>query len=57
MRMLAILPMQANQRSAFAEIWIPWLRDTMKRTPETEDLAIMADPAFILHGVRARNGK
>jgi putative acetyltransferase len=43
--MLAILPMQANQRSAFAEIWIPWLRDTMKRAPETEDLAIMADPA------------
>jgi hypothetical protein len=45
MRMLAILPMQANKRSAFAEIWIPWLRDPMKRTPETEDFAIMADPA------------
>ena len=29
---LNILPMQTNQRTAFAEIWIPWLRDTMKRT-------------------------
>jgi putative acetyltransferase len=45
MNTLDILPMQANQRTAFAEIWIPWLRDTMKRTPEPEDLAIMADPA------------
>src|SRR5258706_546275 len=34
-----------DRRTAFAEIWIPWLRDTMKRTPEPEDLAIMADPA------------
>jgi hypothetical protein len=23
--------MQANQGNAFAEIWIPWLRDMMKR--------------------------
>jgi len=45
MNTLDILPMQANRRTAFAEIWIPWLRDTMKRTPEPEDLAIMADPA------------
>jgi GNAT superfamily N-acetyltransferase len=45
MNRLEILPMRANQQTAFAEIWIPWLRDTMKRTPEPEDLAIMADPA------------
>lgn len=45
MNALDILPIQANQRTAFAEIWIPWLRDTMKRTPEAEDLAIMEDPA------------
>lgn len=42
--MLAISPMQAGQRNAFAEIWIPWLQEKMKRTPEAEDLAIMADP-------------
>jgi putative acetyltransferase len=42
---LDILPTPDNQRTAFAEIWIPWLRDTMKRPPEPEDLAIMADPA------------
>jgi hypothetical protein len=30
MTVLTILPMQANQVNAFAEIWIPWLRDTMK---------------------------
>ena len=30
---------------AFAGIWIPWLRDTMGRTPEAEDLEVMADPA------------
>jgi hypothetical protein len=29
--MLAILPVQANQGNTFAEIWIPWLRGTMKR--------------------------
>jgi hypothetical protein len=39
MTVLTILPLQANQVNAFAEIWIPWLRDTMKRTPEAEDLA------------------
>jgi putative acetyltransferase len=47
--------MQANQRRAFAEIWIPWLRDAMKRTPEPEDLAIMEDPAtyYRQHGGEA----
>jgi len=45
MSTLLISPMLPNQRTAFAEIWIPWLRDIMKRTPEPEDLAIMADPA------------
>ena len=30
MTVLTVLPMQANQVNAFAEIWIPWLRDTMK---------------------------
>jgi len=45
MNTLDILPMQADRRTAFAEIWIPWLRDAMKRTPEPEDLAIMEDPA------------
>jgi putative acetyltransferase len=33
------------QRALFGEIWMPWLRDTMGRTPEPEDLAGMDDPA------------
>jgi hypothetical protein len=31
MNAVTILPMQANQGNTFAVIWIPWLRDTMKR--------------------------
>lgn len=46
----AIAPMRPDQRDAFAAIWIPWLRDTMGRTPEAEDLAIMADPAAYYRG-------
>ena len=42
---LVIAPMSPAQQSDFASIWIPWLRDTMGRTPEAEDLAVMADPA------------
>jgi putative acetyltransferase len=55
MSTLLISPMQASQRTAFAEIWIPWLRDTMKRTPEPGDLAIMADPGgyYRAHGGEA----
>ena len=45
MSMLRISPMSDQQRHSFAQIWVPWLRDTMGRTPEREDLAIMADPA------------
>jgi len=37
--------MQPDQRDAYSGIWVPWLRDTMKKTPEAEDLRIMADPA------------
>ncbi len=32
------------QTGAFAAIWIPWLRDTIGRAPEPEDLVVMADP-------------
>jgi putative acetyltransferase len=42
---VSIEPICDDQRDAFAAIWIPWLRDTMKRSPESEDLAIMANPA------------
>ena len=48
--MLTIEPMRDEQRGAFAAIWIPWLQDSMKRTPEPEDLAIMADPAAYYRG-------
>jgi GNAT superfamily N-acetyltransferase len=34
-----------DETGAFADIWIPWLRDTMGRQPEPEDLDVMADPA------------
>lgn len=43
--MLTIESMRDEQRGAFAAIWIPWLQDSMKRTAEPEDLAVMADPA------------
>ena len=42
---LQITPIAADRKDAFAAIWIPWLRDTMGRTPEADDLAVMADPA------------
>jgi GNAT superfamily N-acetyltransferase len=45
MSTLTITRMRHEQRDEFAAIWIPWLRDTMGRTPEPEDLTIMADPA------------
>lgn len=44
MTSLLISPMQHAQRNRFAAIWIPWLRDTMGRAPEAEDLQIMAAP-------------
>jgi hypothetical protein len=34
-----------QKSNTFAEIWVPWLRVTMGRTPEPEDIAIMAEPA------------
>jgi putative acetyltransferase len=42
---LQITTINADQTNLFADIWIPWLRDTMGRTPEPEDLEVMADPA------------
>ncbi len=42
---LKITTVGALRIDAFAGIWIPWLRDTMGRTPEPEDLEVMADPA------------
>ena len=41
---LQINTIDNDQKDAFAGIWIPWLRDTMGRTPEAEDLEVMADP-------------
>ena len=42
---LLIRAMQPQDTGAFAAIWLPWLCDTMGRTPEPEDLEVMADPA------------
>lgn len=42
---LTIDIIRPEQADAFAEIWIPWLRDMLGRPPEPEDLAVMADPA------------
>jgi putative acetyltransferase len=42
---MQITTIDAGRIDAFAGIWIPWLRDTMGRTPEAEDLEVMADPA------------
>lgn len=42
--MLDIHAMTPAETGDFAAIWIPWLK-SMGRTPEAEDLAIMADPA------------
>lgn len=42
---LQITPVNAGRIGAFAAIWIPWLRDTIGRTPEAEDMEVMADPA------------
>jgi hypothetical protein len=42
--MLTIAPMTPGQTAEYAAIWVPWLQ-SMDRTPEPEDLAIMADPA------------
>ncbi|WP_159982407.1 MULTISPECIES: GNAT family N-acetyltransferase [unclassified Novosphingobium] len=41
---LEITPIDAARTDAFGAVWIPWLRDTMGRTPEPEDLEVMADP-------------
>jgi putative acetyltransferase len=41
---LTIARMADDQVGDFAAIWIPWL-ESMGRTPEPEDLAIMSDPA------------
>ncbi len=45
MMVLAINTIKPTEKAAFAAIWIPWLRDTMGRKPEPEDLEVMADPA------------
>ena len=42
---IQITTIDADRIDAFACIWIPWLRDTMGRTPEAEDLEVMADPS------------
>jgi len=42
--MLHVAPMTDEQTSDFAAIWLPWL-ESMGRTAEPEDLAIMGDPA------------
>lgn len=42
---LSVSRMRPDQHESFAAIWIPWLRDFMGRTPEPEDLKIMASPA------------
>jgi len=42
---LTIDTIRPDQTGAFAEIRIPWLRDTIGREPEAEDLQVMADPA------------
>lgn len=50
MTMLTISAMRDDQRDVFAAIWVPWLRDTMGRTPEAEDLTIMDDPRAYYRG-------
>ena len=47
---ITIESMRLDQRDAYAGIWVPWLRDTMKKSPEAEDLMIMADPAAYYRG-------
>ncbi|MEG3147408.1 GNAT family N-acetyltransferase [Sphingomonas sp. RT2P30] len=42
--MLDIHRMSPGEVDAFASIWVPWL-ESMGRTPEAEDFAIMRDPA------------
>ena len=42
---IQITTIDPDRIDAFASIWIPWLHDTMGRTPEAEDLEVMADPA------------
>lgn len=41
---LQVNPMRVDQKSAFGEIWIPWLKATMGLSPEPEDVRAMADP-------------
>jgi GNAT superfamily N-acetyltransferase len=48
---LTIDPMTSAQIGDFAAIWIPWLA-SMGRSPEAEDLAIMADPAAYYRATR-----
>ena len=42
---LSVTTIAPDQIGAFAAIWIPWLRLTVGRTPEAEDLEVMADPS------------
>jgi GNAT superfamily N-acetyltransferase len=42
---MQIAIMDANRIDAFGAIWVPWLRETVGRNPEAEDLEVMADPA------------
>lgn len=42
---LQIIPVDTDRVDAFAAIWVPWLRDTMGRIPEADDMEVMADPA------------
>lgn len=51
---VAIEAMRPHEAARFSEIWIPWLRDATGRSPEPEDLRIMASP---LTHYRARDGE
>lgn len=42
---LQISPIDDDRIDAFANIWVPWLRDTMGFMPQAEDLEVMANPA------------
>jgi putative acetyltransferase len=39
-----IVTMTPELRPAFAEIWVSWLRNTMLKEPESEDLAAVHNP-------------
>jgi putative acetyltransferase len=42
---VSIIKIGPENMDAFASIWISWLKNTIGRDPEAEDLEVMADPA------------